>query len=136
MRHRPGFGNCNDITAADGPGQSYGSWRASVCCGNAPESGIAQQVGTEATKRRIRHHRHAVPLAPWQQVAFDAAATEVVIDLIGRAAIALWNAEQILHLRDCEVGHAQARILPAARRRSNPATTSGNSTFGVGACSK
>ena len=69
-----------------------------MCCGNTTKNGIAQQVGAEAAKRRIGHHRHAVPFTPWQQVALNAAAAEVVIDLIGRAAIALWNAEQIFHL--------------------------------------
>ena len=75
-----------------------------MCCGNTAKNGITRQAGAEAAKRRIRHHRHAgVPFAPWQQMVFNAAVAEVVKELIGRAAIALWNMEQIFHLWDCEV---------------------------------
>jgi hypothetical protein len=44
-------------------------------------------------------------LAPWQQVMFIAAVAEVVKHLVSRAAIALWNPEQIFHIADGEVGH-------------------------------
>ena len=88
MCHGPGFGNCDDVTTANGPGQCNSGCGATVCCGNTPKVGITQQAGAESAKRRIGHHRHAVPFAPRQQVAFNAAAAEVVRDLIRRAAIA------------------------------------------------
>ena len=54
-------------------------------------------AGAGAAKRRIGHHQHTVTFAPWQQVAFNAAVAEVIKDLIGRAAIALWSMKQIFH---------------------------------------
>src|SRR5277367_1040377 len=39
MCHGPGFGNCNDVTAADGPGQRNSGCGASVCCGNTTKNG-------------------------------------------------------------------------------------------------
>ena len=100
-----------------------------MCCGNTSKNGITQQVGAEAAKRRIGHHRHAVPFTPWQQVAFNAAAAEVVIDLIGRAAIALWNTEQIFHLGDGEVGHAPGTNLASCAQTFEPRHDLGK--FGV-----
>ena len=91
MRDRTRFGNCNDVTAADGPGKRNSGCRAVVCCANTCKRGITQQIGAGATERRIGHHRHAVPLAPWQPFMFNAAVLEAVRDLIGRAAIALRN---------------------------------------------
>jgi len=67
------------------------------------QGGIPQHVGAGAAEWRIGHHRHAVPLSPWQQFMFNAAVVEVVRDLIGRAAIALWDLKQIFHLTHCEV---------------------------------
>jgi hypothetical protein len=40
---------------------------------------------------------------------FNATVDEAVGDLIGRATIALWNAEEIFHLADCDVRHAKLR---------------------------
>src|SRR5215471_8940134 len=111
MCHGPGFGNCNDVTVVNGPSQCNSRCRASVCGGNTPENGITQQAGAEAAKRRIGHYRYTVPFAPRQQAAFNAAVAEVVKDLIGRTAIALWNTEQIFHLGNCEVGHAPGTNL-------------------------
>jgi hypothetical protein len=51
-------------------------------------------------------------LAPWQQVIFNAAVADVVRDLIGRAAIAVWNMEELFHVADTEVGHAPGSNLP------------------------
>ena len=82
-----------------------------MCCGNTAKNGITEQASAGATKRRIRHHRHAMPFTPWQQVAFNAAVAEIVMDLIGRAAIALWNTEQGLHLGDCEIRHSPGTNL-------------------------
>src|SRR6185437_1398242 len=111
MRHGAGFWNRNDVTAANDPGQCNCGCGASMRCSNTTKNGITQQVGAEATKRRIGHHRHAVPFTPWQQVALNAATAEIVIDLIGRAAIAPGNAEQIFHLGQVEVGHAPGTNL-------------------------
>ena len=38
--------------------------------------------------------------------------TEVVRDLISRAAIALWNTEQVFQVADLEVGHAPSANFP------------------------
>src|SRR6516164_8033349 len=51
-------------------------------------------------------------LAPRQQVIFNAAVADVVINLIGRAAIAVWNMEELFHVADTEVGHAPGSNLP------------------------
>src|SRR5215472_17434642 len=100
MRYGTGLRNCNDVTAADGPGQRNSGCRATVCCANTCKRGITQQAGGGAAEWRIGHHRHAVLLAPWQQVMFDAAVADVVRDLISRTAIAFWNTEQVLHVAD------------------------------------
>ena len=83
-----------------------------MCCANTCKRGITQQAGAGAAERRIGHHRHAVLLAPWQQVMLNAAVAEVVKDLIGRAAIAVWNTEEVFHVADREVGHAPGANLP------------------------
>src|SRR6516225_3940393 len=129
MCHRSGFRNCNDVTAADGPGQCNSGGGASMCFGNTAKNGITQQAGAEAAKRRIGHYRYAVPFAPWQQVTFNAAVAEVVKDLIGRAAIPKWNMEQILHLGDCEVGHAPGTNLVSCTETFEPRYDLGK--FGV-----
>ena len=79
-----------------------------MCCANMCERGITQQVSAGAAERRIGHHWHDMLLAPWQQVTFDTTIAEIIKNLIGRAAIAVWNTEEILHVTDSEVGHAQA----------------------------
>src|SRR5262245_12427953 len=106
MRHRTGFGNGNDITAADGPGQSDSGCRASMCCTDTYKRRITQQLGAGAAERRISHHRHAVPLAPREQVTLNAPVSDTVRELISRAAIALWNTEEIFHVSDLEIGDA------------------------------
>src|SRR5215471_13010059 len=68
MRHRAGFGNCNDVTVADGPGQRNGCCRATARCANTCKRGITQQPGARTAERRIGHHRHTMLLAPWQQI--------------------------------------------------------------------
>src|SRR5262249_5216882 len=113
MRYGTGFGDCNDVTAADGPGQRDSRCRATVCCTNTCKRGITQQAGAETAERRVGHHRHAVLLAPWKQILFNAAVLEVVKDLITRASIALWNMEQIFHLAEREVGHPPSTNLPS-----------------------
>src|SRR5205823_1986579 len=85
MRHRTGFGNCNDVAVADGPGQRNSGCRAAVCCADTYKRGITQHAGTGSAERRISHHRHAVLLALWQQVTLYAAVAEAVRELISRA---------------------------------------------------
>src|SRR5262249_24350516 len=114
MRRRTGFGNCNDVTATDGPRQRDGGCRATVRGTNTCKCGITQEVSAGAAERRIGHHRHGVLLAPWQQIMLNAAVADVVKDLIRRAAIAAWSAEEALHIADFKVGHAPSTNL--ARR--------------------
>src|SRR6516162_10767187 len=42
----------------------------------------------------------------------DVAIAEIIKDLIGRAAIAVWNTQEVLHVADLEVGHAPGVNLP------------------------
>src|SRR5215472_8591480 len=51
-------------------------------------------------------------LAPWQQLIFNGTVADVVRDLIGRAEIAVWNMEELLHVPDAEVGHTPGPNLP------------------------
>jgi hypothetical protein len=53
-----------------------------------------------------------VGLAPWQQIILNAAAADIVKNLIGRAAVAMWNMEEVFHVADFEVGHAPGANLP------------------------
>src|SRR5262245_39640782 len=106
MRHRAGFGNCNDITVADGPGQSNSGRRAAMRCTDTFKRRITQQLGAGAAEGGISHHRHAVALAPWEQVTFNAPVPDTVRELISRATIALWNTEEIFHIADLEIGDA------------------------------
>jgi hypothetical protein len=61
--------------------------------GDARQRRIGKERGAGTAERRIRHHRHIVPLAPCQQIAFDAAIVETVGQLVHRAAIALRDAK-------------------------------------------
>src|SRR6187200_2866357 len=112
MRYGSGFGNCDDLTAADSPSQRNSGCRATACRADTCKCRITQQFGVRAAKRRIGHHRHPMLLAPWQQVMFDAAVTEVVWDLIGRAPIPLWNLEQVFQAADREVGDPPGANFP------------------------
>src|SRR5262245_40301609 len=106
MLHRAGFGNCNDITVADGPGQSNSGCRACMRRTDTDKRGITQQLGAGAAKRRISHHRHAVPPAPREQVTLNAPVPATVRQLTSRPATALSNTEEILHIADLEIGNA------------------------------
>src|SRR5438132_14407044 len=112
MRHGTGFRNCNDVAAANSPGQRNSGCRATVCCTYTGKRWITQEGATGAAEWRIGHHGHAVLLAPWQQVMFNAAVADVVGDLISRAAIALWNMEQVFQIADLEIGHPPGANLP------------------------
>ena len=46
--HGTGFGDCNDVTAADGPRERNSGCRANVRCANTCERGIPQQTGAKA----------------------------------------------------------------------------------------
>jgi hypothetical protein len=52
MRGGAGFGNSNDLTAANGPSQRNGCRRATARCTNTCERGVTQQPGGGATERR------------------------------------------------------------------------------------
>src|SRR5215831_149554 len=123
MGHRAGFGDSNDIPATNRPGQRDRGWRATVDGANTCERGIMQQFGALTAQRRIRHDRHALPLAPWQQVTLNASIVEAVGDLVGRAAVAVWHMEQLVHLADRKVRDAPSTSLPrraqAFERRDN-----------------
>jgi len=64
-----------------------------------------------ATERRIRHDRHVVLLAPWQNIALNSAVVETVRDLISCAAMTVWNTEQIFHLANVEIGYTPSADL-------------------------
>ena len=64
-----------------------------------------------AAERRVRHHGHIVLRAPWQKVTLNMAVIETVRHLVGRAAMAIWNTEQIFHLIRVEVGHTPSANL-------------------------
>src|SRR5690349_2042085 len=104
MRCRTRFRNRNDVTAADCPGQGDSRRRATMSNAYASKRGITQQACARAAERRISHHRHLVLLAPWQQVTFNSARADVVLDLVSRTAIATRNAKELLHVPDTEVG--------------------------------
>ena len=76
-----------------------------MCGANACKNGITQQAAVGAAERRISHHRHAMLLAPWQQVMFNAAVAEVVRNLISGAAISLLSTEQTFHVANRKIGH-------------------------------
>src|ERR1019366_6610083 len=109
MRRRAGFWNCDNVTAADGPGQRNRGRRATVCCADTCKRGVMHQA--VAAERSIGHHRHAALLAPWQQIILNAATADVVKHLIGRAAVAVWNMEEIFHVADREVGYTPGANL-------------------------
>ena len=103
MRRGAGFGNCDNVAVADDPGQRNRGGRAIVFGTDTCQRAVTYQEITVAAEWRIRHHRHIVLLAPWQEVTLDAAVVETVRDLIGRAAMAVWDMEEIFHLPDVEV---------------------------------
>src|SRR5213082_184937 len=91
--------------------------------GDLRQRAVTYQEVIVAAERRIRHHRHIVLLAPQQNGRLNVTVVETVRDLIGCAAMAVWNTEQIFHLANVELDTPQARIFPAVRSCSNPATT-------------
>ena len=65
-----------------------------------------------AAERRVRHDGQVVLFAPRQKIVLNATVVETVRDLIGGAAMAAWNVEEILHLVNVEIGYAPSANLP------------------------
>src|SRR5262245_25891801 len=91
-------------TSSPVPGQSNSGCRASMRRTDTYKRKITQQLGAGPAKRRISHHRHAVPLAPREQVTLNAPVPDTVRELISRTAIALWNTKEVFHVADLEIG--------------------------------
>src|ERR1700739_4043287 len=111
MLRRAGFGNRDDVAAADDPGQGNRGGRALVRGADLCQRAVTYHEVVATAERGIRHHRHIVLLAPWQQITLDVTVVETVRDLIGRTPRAVWNAEQIFHLAGVEVGYAPGANL-------------------------
>src|SRR6266576_1632715 len=113
MLRRAGFGNCDNIPAANDKGQRNRGCRATMHSAELHHRALTQQsVGVfDAAERRSRHHRHIVLRAPWQNVTLKVAVTETVLNLIGGASMAVWNTEQLFHLVNVEVGDAPSANL-------------------------
>src|SRR4051794_17733254 len=111
MRRRSGFGNSDNVSAANGPAERNGGGRTTVRGADLCERAITCQQVVVAAERGIRHHRHIVLLAPRQKVTLDLTVLETVRDLIGYAVMAVRNAEEFFHLARAEVGYAPGANL-------------------------
>ena len=136
MHRRAGFGNCDNVAAADGPSQRDRSRRAAVSGTDLRERVIGYQATILATERRIRHDWQIVLRAPSQKVTLNTSIVETVRNLIGRAPMAVGNTEEIVHVADVELDTPQARIFPVARRLSNAAKIAERLAPRIGQCSK
>src|ERR1039458_5403855 len=112
VRWRAGFGNCDNASAAYHPGQRDRGGRATMDSADLRQRAVTYYEVIVAAERRVRHDRQVVLLAPRQDIAFNATVVETVWDLIGGAAMAVWNAEQIFHLANVEIGYAPSANLP------------------------
>src|SRR5580693_9937325 len=106
MRCGTGLGNCDDLAAADDPSQRNRGCRALMRGADLRQRGVTYYEIIVAAERRIGHGRHIVLRAPWQNVTLNATVVETVRNLIGGAAMAVWDTEQILHLAHVKVGYA------------------------------
>src|SRR5438046_8993148 len=79
--------------------------------GDLGERAVSCEEVVVAAERRIRHHRHIVLLAPQQSGRLNVTVVETVRDLIGCAAMAVWNTKQIFHLANVEVGYTPSANL-------------------------
>jgi hypothetical protein len=77
-----------------------------VCGSDLHQRAVAYHQIIVAAERRIRHHRQIVLSAPWEKITLNGAVIETVRDLIGRAAITVWDTEESFHPASVEVGHA------------------------------
>src|SRR5882757_4458925 len=111
MRWRAGFGNCDDASAADDPGQRNRGCRALMRRADLRQRPVTYQKTVVAAERGVRHHGNLVLRAPWQNVTLNATVLEAVSDLIGCAAIAVRNTEQLFHLALVEVGYTPGANL-------------------------
>src|SRR5579862_7532042 len=106
-----GFWNCNHIPAAHDPSQRKRGGRAAMGRTESLHRAVTHDDALVPAERRIRHHWHAVLLAPRQNVTLNVTITETVRDLIGCASMSVRNAEQILHLGNGEVGNSPGANL-------------------------
>src|SRR6266853_2293060 len=108
-----GFGNCDNIPAANDKAQRNRRWRATMRSAELHQRALTQQSASvfDAAERRSRHHRHIVLSGPWQNVTLKVTDTETVTNLIGCASMAVWNTEQLFHLLNVEVGDAPSANL-------------------------
>src|SRR5436853_1827338 len=111
VRWRARFGNCDNVPAANHPGQRNRGGRAIMDSGDLRQRAVTYQEVMVAAERRIRHHRHIVLLAPQQNGRLNVTVVKTVRDLIGCAAMAVWNTEQIFHLANVEVGYTPSANL-------------------------
>ena len=109
VRQRTRLGDCNDIAAANGPGQRNSGWRAAVCRADLREHGIPKELRIGMPERRIGHDGHTAPLAPWQDVSLNATIAGAVRELISRATITFFNTKQIFHVVDIEIRQAPGK---------------------------
>src|SRR5260370_12085043 len=108
-----GFGNCDNVPAANDKGQRTRGCRAAMHSAELHQRALTQQSAGvfDAAERRSRHHRHIVLRAPWQNVTLKVTVSEAVTNLIGCASMAVWNSEQLFHLVDVEVRDAPSANL-------------------------
>src|ERR1700704_3096246 len=102
VRWRAGFGNCDNAPTANHPGQRDRGGRAPMDSTDLRQRAVTYYKVMVPAERRVRHHRHVVLLAPQQNGRLNVTVVETVRDLIGCAAMAVWNTEQIFHLAAVE----------------------------------
>ena len=112
VRWRAGFGNRDNVPAANYPGQRDRGSRATMESADLRQRAIAYHEVMVTAERRVRHDRQVVLLAPRQNIALNATVVETVRDLVGGAATAVWDAEQIFHLANVEIGYAPSANIP------------------------
>lgn len=112
VRGRAGFWDCYDVPAANHPGERHRGGRAAMDRANLRQRAVAYYEVLVAAERGVRHDRQVVLLTPRQEIPLNATVVETVSDLIGGAAMALWNAEEIFHLANVEIGYAPGANFP------------------------
>lgn len=75
--------------------QASATAAAELPCGSdLHQHAVAYHQIIVTAERRICHHRQIVLLAPREKITLNAAVIETVRDLIGRAAITVWDTEE------------------------------------------